>query len=502
MPTANTQRFAALSLAGEPGDPGSRGRKKAARAQEHRCAVEGLAIALPQHGRVRRPLVSTPPAPHAACTPPLPSCRGGSSLEQDSQQQQQQEEPPSPPQAQQEQQRASPPASLASSPPCYTLALAGDNLLLAVEAGSGAELACFAVEGPEEAADPQFLGFVRRQVEWQLRQRRVARQQHQHAAPQQQASQQQWEQQAAQQQQQQRQHASQQQQRDGDAEVEALLELMLGGGTSAGGRATSPGSPGSTSSNSGNSWATAEEHAEVCHAREAQAQADDWALAAALAAAEVEEEAAAAAAMHADAAAAWEAALAGEDAEERAVAADLELALRWQQDEDVALAAALAAEEEEGGRSAAVAASPSNFWSRLRPGSADAAPLGSSSCCVDPGAFPSLAVAAAHPSRSGAGTGSNAEQTRLLLLRQHLAAHAASLARGSGVRLLHRAVPPSPEAPPLLPRGAGGGGGGGGLPPLQVEGGLRLHEDDLDWQLLLRVRHKRACTLQQHHLTV
>ena len=253
----------------------------------------------------------------------------------------------------------------------------------------------------------------------------------------------------------------------------------------------------------------------------AAASVHDWQLAAEL---QEQEDAAAAAAEAAAADAATAAAAA-------AAARDEQLARQWQEEEDARVAAALAAEEESAAveaATAAAAASSANFWSALHLHDAEAAggalaglapagrqqhaaaaaratAAGGSSGTRTPDAFPSL-QAAAGGSRGGAG-GVGSESLRQALLRDHRAATQRVVERGSGVRLLHRAEGyGSPAArPPRHPGspacggwlgspasdvgsgGAGGGAGAGGLPPLRLDDGGQLLEDDLDYQLLLRV---------------
>lgn len=261
----------------------------------------------------------------------------------------------------------------------------------------------------------------------------------------------------------------------------------------------------------------------------AVASCDDWRLAATL---QEEEDAAAAAA--AEAAAADAAVAAAEDEAAR----DEQLARQWQEEEDARVAAALAAEEQAAvsdAATAAAAASSANFWSALHlhdpeeeaadgglgafaaaagqrrqgaPGGA-AAVASSSTCGGAPldGGFPSLQAAASGSSGRRGGPGSNS--LRQALLRDHRSAAQRAQERGSGVRLLHRAdASGSPAArPPLHPGGGGswlgspaveGGGWGaeapGGLPPLRLDDGGQLLEDDLDYQLLLRVSSSWFCS--------
>ncbi|KAL4422273.1 hypothetical protein ABPG75_008470 [Micractinium tetrahymenae] len=162
-----------------------------------------------------------------------------------------------------------------------------------------------------------------------------------------------------------------------------------------------------------------------------------------------------------------------------------------QEEEDAALAAALAEQEQAAGVSAAQVAAQqsSSFWSRLQPaggaylhgsggsGAAATAPAANSSFPALQAQLPNDPLAAAR-----------AEHTRRQLLARHRAAKQATIERGSGVRLLHRGGGPASAAgsPALAPAALQGSGAGGGLPPLQLVGGLVLHEDDLDYQLLLR----------------
>lgn len=260
----------------------------------------------------------------------------------------------------------------------------------------------------------------------------------------------------------------------------------------------------------------------------AAAARDDWRLAAEL---QQQEDAAAAAAEAAAADAAFAAA-------EEEAARDEQLARQWQEEEDARVAAAIAAEEEAGASAAATAAataSSANFWSALQlhdaeeasaagrvplhapapsqlrqgaPVSAAAAAAGSSrssDAAVD-AAFPSL-QAAAGGCRSRRGSGPGSDTLRQALLRDHRGAAQRALERGSGVRLLHRGeAGGSPASRPPLHSGSSAGGswlgspaseGGSlgvatpwGLPPLRLDDGGQLLEDDLDYQLLLRVRNK------------
>jgi hypothetical protein len=225
-------------------------------------------------------------------------------------------------------------------------------------------------------------------------------------------------------------------------------------------------------------------------------QLPDWQLAEAL---QYEEDSAAAAA---------EAARSQHDTAEQDAAlpallqteADAALAQRWQEEEDAALAARLAEQEEAAATAAAgsttTRSSSSSFWSRLQLGSAPALGCGGGSSVL-PDAFPSLHVAAA----IAAGREGQSEATRQQLRRQHRAAKQAASEAGTGVRMLHRGSPPRspPTAPgsPLSPRTLAwleqaGGLGGTIVPPLSLGNGLWLHTDDLDYQLLLRVRRAAA----------
>ena len=264
----------------------------------------------------------------------------------------------------------------------------------------------------------------------------------------------------------------------------------------------------------------------------AEAAHDDWRLAAEL---QQQEDAAAAAAE----AAAADAALAA--AEEEA-ARDEQLARQWQEEEDARVAAALAAEEEavaSAASTAAATASSANFWSALQlhdaeeatvagrvplhapapshhrqgaPVSAAAAAPGSSrsSAAAPDAAFPSLQVVAGGCS-SGRNNRPGSDSLRQALLRDHRGAAQRALERGSGVRLLHRAEASSSPAsrPPLHPGSSAGGSWlgspaseegslgvatPGGLPPQRLDDGGQLLEDDLDYQLLLRVRHRRLAS--------
>ncbi len=267
--------------------------------------------------------------------------------------------------------------------------------------------------------------------------------------------------------------------------------------------------------------------------RAAAASQDDWRLAAEL---QQEEDAAAAAAEAAAAeSSAADAALAAAEAE---AARDEQLARQWQEEEDACVAAALAAEEDAAASAAATAAtmaSSANFWSALhlhdpegaapgagaavlsaaasqrRQGGAAAAAgggsRGGSGAELDAtagSAFPSLQAAAGSSRGSGSG-GPGSDALRQALLRDHRSTAQRALERGSGVQLLRRAEPGGSPAgrPPLHPgysaggswlgspasEGGGGLGGGtpGGLPPLRLDDGGQLLEDDLDYQLLLRV---------------
>lgn len=181
---------------------------------------------------------------------------------------------------------------------------------------------------------------------------------------------------------------------------------------------------------------------------------------------------------------------------------DWELAQRIQEEEDAQLAAALAEQEQAAGASAArtAAQQSSSFWARLRP--AGEPHLQGSGCDTAAGSagpnssFPALQAQAPVDHAAAA----RAERTRRQLLAQHRLATQVLRERGSGVRVLHRggggpgSPPPGPaQQASWMPSGDASGGG---LPPLQLEGGLVLHEDDLDYQLLLRVRRILKLSLE------
>ncbi|KAL4422275.1 hypothetical protein ABPG75_008472 [Micractinium tetrahymenae] len=409
----------------------------------------------------------------------------------------------------------------------YSLALAADNLLVALEAGSGCQLACFTISGPEQAADPGFLSWVRQQLGEQAAEPAAP-------APA---------------------HLEEQAgagsgsggagRLDGDeAEVDKLLSLVMVGdgssaacGTAAGQRGTvataaaapraaaagepvTPRAAGAGAAAAGAAqwpaspaevWFDAPEEPAVDDWQldgqqppQQQASAgwqpqqqqqqqqqhsgnwcqhdeEDWRLAALL---QAEEDAAMAAA------AAEQAPLPASDQQLLSLS-DWELVQRMQEEEDAALAAALAEQEQAAGVSAAQVAAQqsSSFWSRLQPaggaylhgsggsGAAATAPAANSSFPALQAQLPNDPLAAAR-----------AEHTRRQLLARHRAAKQATIERGSGVRLLHRGGGPASAAgsPALAPAALQGSGAGGGLPPLQLVGGLVLHEDDLDYQLLLR----------------
>lgn len=373
--------------------------------------------------------------------------------------------------------------------------------------GGGEQIACFTLSWPGQAADPEFLQLVRRELRLQQRQP--------------------W------------QHATEAAGSHGDwgrsisarpasgssseeAELDHLMSLMLGGGASSGG-GSSVGGSGSGSVSRPAAAATAAARAppplpvlpgagassfSAALAPAAAAEAD-WQLAAEL---QGEEDAALAAAEAAREEAACEQAM-------EAAHADWRLAREWQEREDAAVAEALAAQEEAEQAAAAgraTAASSSSYWSRLRlDASGDASPLAargrtsssagggggsrSSTRSADP--FPSLQAAGA--AADACASGSSSEATRRLLHAQHRSAKQLQAERGSGIRLLSRGVgrPRSLASAPGSPSWQGGAGpaGVGSLPPLQLDEGLRLHEDDLGYQLLLKVRAAWWVAIKRAH---
>lgn len=392
----------------------------------------------------------------------------------------------------------------------YSLALAADNLLVALEAGSGRQLACFTISGPAQAADPSFLSWVQQQL-GELAGGTAEHAQHaQQAGP-----------------------GSTSSGAGGatseDQELNHLLRLMMVEDSSstappaaapqaapapmsrATEAATTRAAAGAQQLSSmvkelwfdapeeptvedwqldgldwqhlqqqgGEGWGVQHwQHGGGGHERE-----EDWRLAAQL---QAEEDAAIAAA-------AAEEPLSPPADQQLLQLSDWELAQRFQEEEDARLAAALAEQERTVGASAAKAAAQhsSSFWARLRPaGAADAEGSGgdiAASATAAGSSFPALQAQLPANQQAVERT----ERVRRQLLAQHRRAKQAVRERGSGVRLLHRVGrPASPDARPAQQALSlvGGGDAGSRLPPLQLEGGLVLHEDDLDYQLLLRVR--------------
>lgn len=355
----------------------------------------------------------------------------------------------------------------ASTNKCYHLPLV---LQVALDWTSGEQLACFTLDSPEQAADSDFLSFVRLSMRQALGP----------AWPSSNTS----------------------------ANSPELLQ-----------HSSQPVPP------DRHSDAQLPAHAFTERGYPAAALEPDWVLAAAL---QLEEDAG------------WAAAEAARD-EEAAVAAtrqalllsqaDEQLARQWQQDEDAGLAAALGAQQrrEQEAMTAAVAARSGGVWSRLHskaPTSAAALPpptlpaqphstysmrmRGASAAAhppPSPDPFPALHASTAAPAASSGGS-----SLSTLLRSQHRSAGMAALEqRSCGTHLRHRSSSPahSPQRlrplgrgpPPLSPGSAswtagteGGGTGvdpaaeavGGYLAPLQLAAGLRLHEDDLHYQLLLK----------------
>lgn len=403
----------------------------------------------------------------------------------------------------------------------YSLALAADNLLVALEAGSGRQVACFTISGPEQAADPAFQSWLRQQLEGPTA---VPWQHTQHA-----------------------QHAERALAASAsggpagpdseDEELAGLLQLMMVGDSSSltsaaaaaeGGGAAAPradetsalSSAGQHPSYPAELWFDALEEpatdgwqldefewrqlqqqaGEGWGAQQRQQhsiswqedEAEDWRLAALL---QAEEDASVTPAAAEQA----EASVAGQQLLQLS---DWRLAQRFQEEEDARMAAALAEQDRAAGTSAAqaVAQQSSSFWARLQPGggASVAGGCGVSEAGTAPAAasdsFPALQ--AQLPADQLAAT--RAERTRRQLLSEHRQAKQAAMQRGSSVRLLRRVGGAgSPAASPVLAATAvlpssRGSGISVGLPPLQLDGGLVLHEDDLDYQLLLRVRLRYA----------
>ncbi|KAL4419202.1 hypothetical protein ABPG77_000596 [Micractinium sp. CCAP 211/92] len=388
----------------------------------------------------------------------------------------------------------------------YSLALAADNLLVALEAGSGRQLACFTISGPAQAADPTFLSWVQQQLG------ELAGGTAEHVQHAQQAG-----------------AGSTSSGAGGatneDQELNHLLRLMMVGDSTAAAPAAAAalvtGAAGADTSGTAAAPAGAQQPCSPAKelwfdAPEEQAMEDwqldgldwrqlqqrvgegwgaqhwqhgggghereeDWRLAAQL---QAEEDAAIAAA-------AAEEPLSPSADQQNLQLSDWELAQRFQEEEDARLAAALAEQERTAGASAAKAAAQhsSSFWARLRPaGAANAEGSGGdtgASATVPGSSFPALQAQLPANQQAVERT----ERVRRQLLAQHRRAKQAARERGSGVRLLHHVGrPASPDARPAQQALSlvGGGDAGSRLPPLQLEGGLVLHEDDLDYQLLLR----------------